>query len=191
MVASTCQASAPYFWALVLFKLVRTLKPFNCLELGTGLGMSASYIASALKINQKGRLVTLEGAESIASLAEENFRKLGLDNISIVVGNFQDTLDNVLKEEAIIDFAFVDGHHDEKATLLYFKKIFPYLSEKAIIIFDDISWSGGMKRAWKSINKDKRIKSSFDLYNIGICLVDKDIKTKSTLKIRSFHYVSY
>ena len=48
-------------------------------------------------------------------------------------------------------YAFIDVHHDDKATVACFKQILPYIADEAVIVFDDISWSDGMKRAWKKI----------------------------------------
>ena len=61
-VGETCRnASKPYFWSLLLFKLIREFKPSRSIELGTCLGISGAYQASAQKINKRGRLITLEG----------------------------------------------------------------------------------------------------------------------------------
>jgi len=171
-------ASKPYFWSLLLFRLIRELNPSRCLELGTCLGISGAYQASALKMNGKGRFVTLEGAAPIAALAEKHFQSLGLDNVRVVVGRFQDTLDDGLNEQQPIDFAFIDGHHDEVATLEYFKKILPFLDKKAVMIFDDITWSPGMKKAWNTIREDEEGSISIDLRSIGICILDSDMTQK-------------
>jgi len=145
-VSNACKASKSYFWSLVLFKLIREFKPTTCIELGAGLGISGAYQASALKLNNKGNITTLEGAKSLASLAKDNFQQLGLENVDVVIGRFQDNLGRILTKK-VIDYAFIDGHHDEEATISYFEQFFPYLSQKSLLIFDDISWSDGMRRA--------------------------------------------
>jgi len=166
-----CQESSkPYKWAFLLFKLIRGFRPTVCLELGTALGISAAYQAAALELNQHGKIVTLEGSASLASLARENFETLGLGRVSVVVGRFQDTLSDVLQENAPIDYVFIDGHHDEQATLAYFRQVMPHLSDGAILVFDDIYWSPGMARAWKTIQKDRSLKVSVDLLSVGICV---------------------
>jgi predicted O-methyltransferase YrrM len=183
-VGEACRiASKPYFWSLFLFKLIREFKPLVCIELGTCLGISGAYQASAQKLNKNGRLITLEGSQSIASLAEENFQQLGLDNVQVVTGRFQDTLDRVLTENNPIDYAFIDGHHDEKATISYFKKVIPHLSKNSIIVFDDISWSDGMRRAWEHIEKNILIKISLNLGVIGVCVLDENIDEKFKFRI--------
>lgn len=184
-VGEVCQhASQPYKWAFLLFELVRNFKPSVCLELGTALGISAAYQAAALELNHHGRIVTLEGAKSLASLARENFERLGLERVVVRVGRFQDILGDVLSECAPIDFAFIDGHHNEHATLTYYEQIIPFMSECAVLVIDDISWSKGMKRAWNIIAADKRIKVSVDLFKCGICVTASCAEErKSSFKI--------
>lgn len=182
-VGTCARASTSHYLSFLLFKLIREFKPLVCLELGTNLGISAAYQATALKLNGGGKIVTLEGAESLALLAKKNFQTLGLDEVVVVIGRFQDTLDKVLDEHGMIDFVYIDGHHDEKGTLDYFEKVFPFLSKRAVIIFDDIGWSNGMKIAWKAIETDKRVKISVDLSKFGVCLIDNRIVKKKIFKI--------
>lgn len=162
-------------WNSLLFKLVREFRPSVCLELGTALGISAAYQAAALELNDRGKIVTLEGAEALASLAKVNLGTLGYQRFEVVPGRFQDTLDGVLKKNAPIDFVFIDGHHEESATLRYFKQILPNLSDGAVIVFDDISWSRGMERAWNSIRKDPNTRASIDLLSVGICVCSTSV----------------
>lgn len=173
-VGKACRTgSVPYKRGFLLFKLIREFRPSVCLELGTALGISAAYQAAALELNHHGRIVTLEGAESLALLAGENFEMLGLERVDVVVGRFQDTLQDVLHDNAPIDFVFVDGHHDENATVSYFRQILPHLSDGAVLVFDDIDWSRGMERAWNTIQKDRNLRVSVDLFSCGICIFTK------------------
>ena len=142
-------------YRLLLFHLIRRLKPRLCVELGTSLGMSCAYQAAALRLNGGGHLVTLEGCENTAAMARENLTRLGLDEaVTIVVGRFQDTLDGVLTEHAPVDFAFVDGHHDGDATVGYYEKLAANASGDAVLVFDDIQWYESMKLAWQRIATD-------------------------------------
>ena len=147
------------------------------------MGISASFQGAALKLNGKGKIVTLEGAESLATIAERSFRSLSLDNVALVTGRFQDTLGKVLDTYKSIDYAFIDGHHDEKATIAYFKQIIPFLSEEALLVFDDISWSDGMKRAWKTIVTNDRINISINLRQIGVCIINSSIDNRENIVI--------
>jgi predicted O-methyltransferase YrrM len=167
-----------YLWSLFLFKLIRKFQPGTCIELGTCLGISAAYQATALNLNGNGKIITLEGAEKLASISEENFRELYLDNVKVVKGRFQDTIETVLKTYSSIDYVYIDGHHEERATLSYFYKIVPYLSPGALLILDDISWSKGMKRAWNIIKSDNRVATAINLQQMGVCIVNNKTNNK-------------
>lgn len=181
--AQITMASTPAFWSTVLFKIIRKLKPLSCVELGSCVGISAAYQASALNINGKGKIVTLEGAPEIASIAKETFESLGINNASVVVGPFHKTLAGVLEASKPIDFFFNDGHHDHLAVKRYFNQAMPFLSDNAVIVFDDISWSPGMRKAWAGIEADERISATIDLRTIGIALVTKSLSTKERFDI--------
>lgn len=157
--------------ALLLLRLIRELRPRTCIELGTSVGISACYQAAALKMNGTGNLITLEGAGSVASVAAQNFACLGLDNVEVIRGRFQDTLPEVLHSHPAVDYAFIDGHHDEAATLKYFNAFLPSLAESAVIVFDDIQWSEGMKRAWNAIQRHGSVRVSVDLGSMGLVCV--------------------
>jgi predicted O-methyltransferase YrrM len=170
-IARSALSSKSPFWARLLFMLVREARPARCLELGSNLGLSAAYQASALRLNGTGLLVTLEGAEPRARLARQNLARLGLDNATVVTGEFRNTLAGILEVDPPVDFAFIDGHHDEHATREYFERIAARAAPTAIIVLDDISWSDGMKRAWRSIRSDSRVALAVDLRVIGLCLL--------------------
>ncbi|BBM82109.1 O-methyltransferase [Candidatus Uabimicrobium amorphum] len=184
-VAEICRTSSKRdIWALILFKLVREFQPNICLELGTSLGFSAAYQAAAQRINNHGQVITLEGAQALVALSQQNFTKLKLDNISVVGGKFQDTLSAAIDQaNQPIDYAFIDGHHDKEATLRYFEILLPKLADKALVIFDDINWSEGMRIAWHKIVTHEQIKLSIDLNAIGICMLDSELKGKLNLRI--------
>jgi hypothetical protein len=38
-------------------------------------------------------------------------------------------------------------------------------------VFDDVSWSRGMAKAWERIRSDERVSLSVDLFQIGLCVV--------------------
>lgn len=181
-VSQISHASVPFKYGLLLFKIIRNSKPVNSLELGTCLGISTSFLTSALEINNKGKLITIEGAPSLSLIAKENLENLGFKRVSTEIGRFQDVLDDILKDIKTVDYVFIDGHHDEVATINYFNKIYPFLSEDAIIMFDDINWSKGMKKAWNTIKRDKRIKFTIDLYKLGICIVSPSLNKKKEFK---------
>lgn len=168
VVGTMCKGlSKPPQWCEFLFKLVRHQRSLHGIEMGTCLGVSASYIAAALKLNGQGRLVTLEGADSVAEIASRNLRELQLDNVEVRVGNFSTTLVPALEAQRPVDFMFIDGHHDRDATLHYLAVARPYLAPSNILVFDDIDWSDGMREAWSEIGRSTQ---AYSLGNVGICL---------------------
>jgi len=63
---------------ITLFLLSKYIKPNTILELGTSIGIAT--IALALG-NKKSIIYTIEGNKELADIAEENFKKIGLENI--------------------------------------------------------------------------------------------------------------
>jgi predicted O-methyltransferase YrrM len=163
--------------ALVLFRLIRQLRPTTAVELGTSLGISGCYQAAAMRINGVGTLVTLEGADAVAGVAERNFASIELSNIRVVRGRFQDTLPHVLSSYPSVDYAFVDGHHHEAATIRYFNALLPALSKRGVVVFDDIRWSDGMLRAWRVICSNPAVRISIDMGSMGLVSISGGSKT--------------
>ncbi|MES1224958.1 MAG: class I SAM-dependent methyltransferase, partial [Bacteroidota bacterium] len=102
--------------AQLLFRIVRYYRPKFMLELGTSLGISASYLASG---NPDAKLVTIEGASSIATVAQQNFESLGLRNTELLTGNFANMLPEILNKAIVPDLVFIDGNHRKEPTLNY------------------------------------------------------------------------
>jgi predicted O-methyltransferase YrrM len=176
-------SSKPALWCCLLFKLIRTMHPASCVEMGTAVGISAAYQGAALRLNRHGALVTLEGATSLSDIARSNLQQLGLDTVEVVTGRFQDTLPSVLTNRQPVDFVFIDGHHDEHATLAYLEQILPFLADTALLVFDDIAWSEGMKRAWSRIAHDRRVGIAVDLGPLGLCVIDRSISAHRYVSI--------
>lgn len=183
-VGAVCRlASKPPFWARLLFAVVREYEPQRGVELGTCLGLSAAYQGAAMQLaGNGGTLRTLEGADSLAEKSRENLAALRLDNVAVVAGRFEQTLGNVLQEAGRIDYAFVDGHHDEQATIAYFRQLLPYLAPGAVLVFDDISWSPGMARAWQVISADPRVRVAVDLRAVGVCVLGDQAQPRATFR---------
>lgn len=159
-------------WGRVLFSLVRELRPLRCLELGTSLGVSTAYQAVALRENRQGTLLTLEGSPSSAAVARESVSFLGLENVELRVGLFEEILAPILAEQSPpFDFAFVDGHHDQYATIAYFRQILRSLAPHSTVVLDDIDWSPGMARAWAAVQGHSEVKLAVDAGRFGICSV--------------------
>ena len=116
---------------------VKMINAKSALEIGTSNGYSSIWIAKALK-ETKGRLITIEYWEKRMSLARENFKKTGVDDIIVpVVGDAVQILADMKKEDKLrFDFIFVDAN---KAEYIEYFNSFDYLLEKnGVIIADNI-----------------------------------------------------
>lgn len=174
-------AAKPRKYGQLLFRIINHYQYKNILELGTSLGITTSYLSTAAP---NGFVTTLEGASEIALQAACNFKKLDLSNIHCVQGNFDRTLSSVLQSCSKFDFVFVDGNHRKEPTVRYFNEIIQHLSDRSVLIFDDIHWSEEMQEAWNSIKEDPRVMLSIDLFFIGIIFFDPAFKVPQHFSIR-------
>lgn len=169
-VSRAASFSKPTTWALLLHHLVKAYRPNRAIELGTCVGISGSYIATAF--SRAGHLFTFEGDPERARISRETFQTLGLaDKATVVVGRFDDTLAKTAAENAPIDLVFIDGHHDGDATVRYFEQISASLSSGAVVVFDDIRWSDSMKRGWEKLKSLPQTKQAVDLGAMGLVVV--------------------
>ncbi len=173
------RAASPMKWGMLMTNFVKHLKPDHVLELGTNLGISAAHIISGLKQNEKGHLITIEASPKLSGIARTKLQSLNYPHFEVKCGLFENELPDLLSHDKTLDLVFIDGHHDKDATAKYFDMIHPFLSDKAVVIFDDINWSDGMKDFWKEQVRDRRVSFSIDLKKWGISIIsNKPISSK-------------
>lgn len=166
--------------AQLLYRLAKYRQPGNIIELGTCLGVTTAYLASAAP---HAEIITIEGCPETAKIAQENFDALGLGNVNLKVGNFDVLLPEVLNSLPQLDFVFIDGNHRKDATLNYFNWCLPKVHEETLLIFDDIYWSEGMKEAWEEIKAHPQVTCTVDLFWIGLVFFKKGM-AKEHFKIK-------
>lgn len=174
-------AVKPRKFGQLLYRMVKYYQPRTILELGTSLGITTSYLALA---NPQAKVVTIEGASTIAAKARENFAALGLTNVESIIGNFDDILESVLMQNPGIDFVFLDGNHRQEPTERYFRQLLPHVHNDTLLIFDDIHWSKEMDNAWANIVQHEAVTCDIDLFYIGIISFRKEFKEKQRFAIR-------
>lgn len=175
-VCDACKASKPPVAALWLYWLVRHTGARRILEMGTNLGISSAYLGSALEMNGgHGKLLTLDLSPYRQRVARRVHENLQLQaRIDYRQGLFRDSLAPALAEFEELDLIFVDGHHHYEPTLHYLAQILPRVNLRTVLVFDDIRWSAGMRRAWRTIREEPRIGFSLDLHSVGVaCLQDE------------------
>ena len=171
----------PARYGQLLFRIVNYYKGKTIVELGTSLGITTAYLASA---NALGKVLTFEGADEVANLAIKNFEYLGLNNIEVIEGNFDHTLNGTLHKLSSVDLAFVDGNHRKQPTLNYFYQLLEKANETSIFIFDDIHWSRTMEEAWVEIRDHSSVTVTIDLFFIGLVFFRPEQKKKQHFTIR-------
>jgi predicted O-methyltransferase YrrM len=171
----------PKKFSQLLFRMVDYYQPKSILELGTSLGVTSAYLAAS---KPDASVITMEGSTAVANIAKENFRKLQLNNIQVVEGNFDETLPPVVANLSAIDFAFLDGNHRYQPTINYFNEVLKKSHEYTIIILDDVHWSKEMEQAWEEVKLHPQVTMTIDLFFIGIVLLRKEFKVKQHFVVR-------
>jgi len=171
----------PAKYSQLLFRMIDYYGPKKIIELGTSLGITSAYLASA---NPAAKVTTFEGSETIAQIAKQNHGSLGLANISLLEGNFDQELPRWLAQNKKVDFAFIDGNHAYKPTMAYFEALLDVVEDHSILVFDDIHWSKEMEEAWAQISAHPRVTLSIDLFFIGIVFFRKEFAQKQQVSIR-------
>jgi predicted O-methyltransferase YrrM len=168
-------------FAQLLFRIVKRYQPKTILEIGTSLGISTSYLSLA---KPDSTIITMEGSNEVAAIAKNNFKSLGLQNVSLVKGNFDETLSSVISPLASVDLVFIDGNHRREPTERYFQQLLPKTNDNSILVFDDIHWSREMEQAWETITKNQSVRCSIDLFFMGIVFFRQGFSEKQHFKIR-------
>jgi predicted O-methyltransferase YrrM len=137
-------------WGMFLHLCAEAFDARIILEMGACVGISGAYLASS---RSRPLVLSLEGSEPLAAIAQSSLDAVS-DQGEVIVGPFEQTLPLTLarlgESDRTIDLAFVDGHHEEAATLHYVTTIEPHLSPRALVILDDIYLYEGMWRAWQT-----------------------------------------
>jgi tRNA G46 methylase TrmB len=174
-------ALKPKKYSQLLYKIVAYYQPDHVLEMGTSLGITTCYLAAG---NVNAKVITMEGAPYVAQIAENNFNQIGVVNIKLIKGDFDESLSVYLNEIEKVGLAFVDGNHRYRSTMRYFEQLIQKTNDDSLLIFDDIHWSEEMEMAWEEIKKDDRVTLTIDLFFIGLVFVRKAQKGKEHFIIR-------
>ncbi|MFC2100555.1 O-methyltransferase [Bacteroidota bacterium] len=158
--------------ARLIHRITQYFNPENILELGTSFGLTTFYIALAVP---QSKIISIEGCNEIASIANTHFKSNDLHNIELITGNIDLILTQNLNKMNRLDMVFFDANHTHEATIEYFLMTSAMAHNDTIFIFDDIHWSSGMELAWKQIKALKEVTLSIDLYHMGIVFFKKEL----------------
>ena len=119
----------------LLYALVRAARPSTVVEFGMSLGISAIHLASAVRDNGTGRVVTTELSAAKVAKAKQTFTETGLDDlITVLEGDALTTLADV---DGPFGFVLLDGW--KELYLPVTKLLEPKLSAGALIVADNTS----------------------------------------------------
>jgi len=149
----------------LLFRLSVWSRPLTILELGSSLGISSMYLATA---NPQAHLTTLEACPESVMQARILHKQAGIENIEIINAQFEAGLPEVISRISRADLVYIDGNHRYEPTIRYYTMIKPLLHPDSMVIFDDIHYSPGMEKAWKEICAGNEITASVEMFSFGL-----------------------
>ncbi|WP_115461540.1 O-methyltransferase [Winogradskyella aurantiaca] len=149
----------------MLYRLTNYLNSRQVLELGTNLGIGTQ----ALALNPNTQVTSVEGCPSLYNYADQKLQPY--TNIKLINGSFNKVLPDLQNQSW--DLIFMDGHHDNEATLNYFNQLLPATHEDTLIIIDDINWSKGMQEAWNQIKAHPKVTVTVDTFFWGLVFFRK------------------
>ncbi len=91
----------------LLYSLVRATRPATIVEFGMSFGISALHLASAVRDNGSGRVVTTELSEAKIAAARQTFADTGLDDVITILEG--DALSTLATLDGPVDFVLLDG----------------------------------------------------------------------------------
>lgn len=119
---------------LLLFSLVRALRPARLLEIGTHKGGSAMIIVAALDDIGAGSLVCIDPAPLVS---EEHWSQIS-HRATLLTGSSPEVLEEALAVAGgSIEFAFIDGDHGYAGVVRDIRGVLPILADGAYLLFHD------------------------------------------------------
>lgn len=122
---------------MILYWMIKDLKPKVVVETGTHRGLTTLYMLAALEDNGEGHLYTCDPNTEWGQ--NGNFGKF--PTLDKRVTFYPIKGEEMLKNINNIDFAFIDGFHGKDDVIPEIKNLLPNLSSTAVVVFHDC-WYG-------------------------------------------------
>jgi hypothetical protein len=151
----------------ILTRIVNTVNAKEVLELGTGIGISALYIASSRADVHVTSVGEHGGRHDITSYLE---KQLDLRNIDLRLSRFETGLSSLLDEQKTFDMAYLDGGHHSEALIRHAQLAFKLLDNGGLLILKDIRWSVEKEKDWDRLWLDPDWGIGLDFYNFGMLI---------------------
>jgi len=136
----------------------RLVQPRRVLELGTYTGYSTIALAEGL--TNDGLIFTIESEPEREDIIKKYLQKAGIENkVKLFVSNALDVLPTLNETWNLI---FIDA--DKVNYLNYYKMLIPFLSDKGIMLVDNVLWSGKVIEKVKHNDKDTKAILQFNSF---------------------------
>jgi predicted O-methyltransferase YrrM len=121
---------------VVLYALVRALRPARALEMGTHMGGSATHIAQALADNRKGHLTCVDINPLAGRDIPDNLRSY----VTVTIAD----IDAYIRRDDVggFDFIFEDGAHSEFQVHTIYERLDKLLAPGGVIVSHDAAVEG-------------------------------------------------
>ena len=159
------KSPVPWKYGKLLANMAVEFGTPSIIELGTSLGISTMYMAASCP---DAKILTIEGCQSTAEIARQNFTDAALSNISILEGQFEEILPGLLTSVVSPGLVFIDGNHRKEPVINYFNMIAEFSDRNTVVIIDDINYSIEMSQAWNEIKLHEKVSVSIDIFRMGI-----------------------
>jgi GT2 family glycosyltransferase/predicted O-methyltransferase YrrM len=143
--------------SVLLYHIIRWLKPRIVVETGVANGVTSTFILSALDANHEGRLYSIdwpgdkhstfvpEGKET-GWMVPDQLRK----RWTLEIGKSEDKLEPMLERLRQIDIFLHDSYHSYDNMMYEFKTAWPYLAKNGLLLSDDVK----MNTSFEEFTKD-------------------------------------
>ncbi len=138
--------------------LTRAIGARRAIEVGTFTGYSALCIARGLPAD--GTLVACDVSEEWTAIGRRAWQKAGVaDRIDLRIAPALETIAK-LADDDMFDLAFIDA--DKPNYWNYFEALLPHMRANALILVDNVLWSGNVVNAGATDDNTKAIKEFND-----------------------------
>ena len=160
-------------WPELLYVLVRLKRPKIVVETGVFDGISSAVILQALEDNQEGKLISIDlPATSIIPESTHRMKETTLPvgcepgwaipdylrgRHDLILGDSQEILPNLLKENSLIDIFLHDSLHTFEHQWFEYETVWPHLSDGGLLLSDDVLWTSAFHQFSKKVKRPYRV----------------------------------
>jgi predicted O-methyltransferase YrrM len=158
----------------VLFRVARAVGG-AVVELGTGSGLSAAYLACGIAdVAPSAMIVSVEPHPVLARRSRAAIdATFGVGAVHVVQGAQEDLLD-VLLNRVRPRVVHVDSDHTVASMSGIMRRLLA-VDQPTVVCLDDIRWSSGMERIWDDLcRSSSRVSALFDLHLWGVMIIDPE-----------------